>query len=161
MSAELIKNFIQVTPHIASSGQPLAHEFKDIANDDYKLVVNLAMSDSDYAIANEESIVTSLGMRYVHIPVPFGAPDISQLKSFFKLMDTCRGEKVWVHCALNYRVSAFLFLYKRLIEGVSEPEAKEAILPSWEPDQVWNKFLKTTKKDLTSTSKEMNSKEIE
>ncbi len=152
MSVELIKNFIQVTPYIASSGQPLAHQFKDIANDDYKRVVNLAMADSDYAIVNEESIVTSLGMRYVHIPVPFDAPDIRQLKSFFKLMETCRGEKVWVHCALNYRVSAFLYLYRRLIDRVSEEEARKAMLSSWTPDKVWSVFLQTTEKFLLSGS---------
>lgn len=161
MSITLIKNFIQVAPHIASSGQPLAHQFEDIANDDYKLVVNLAMADSDYAVVDEEIIVTSLGMRYVHIPVPFDAPDISHLKSFFNSMESCRGEKVWAHCALNYRVSAFLFLYKRLIEGVPEPEAQKVMLPSWEPDHVWRKFLKTTHEDLITDIEEMNSKEIE
>src|SRR5450756_117291 len=39
-----------------------------------QITCNLALPTSDNAIPNEGSVVTSLGMAYVHIPVDFKAP---------------------------------------------------------------------------------------
>ena len=98
------------------------------------------MPDSDGAIAEEGRVVSQLGMSYHHIPVPFDAPNVGQLTQFFGLMDALENEKVWVHCVVNYRVSAFLYLYRRW-KGLSEQEARLAMLPAWQPDDTWQKFI--------------------
>lgn len=147
MSISSIKNYLQVSPTIASSGQPEKHQFKSISDEGYKIVINLAMADSNNAIPEEGSIVASLGMSYLHIPVPFDSPKISQLQTFARFMQSSDQEKVWVHCVLNYRVSAFLYLYHRLAKGVSDDEAQSAMFPDWEPDEVWSSFLKTTREE--------------
>ena len=69
-----IINEFQITPTICSSGQPTEDQFKRIASLGYDCVVNLAMPDHERSIDREGSIVTSLGMTYVHLPVPFDAP---------------------------------------------------------------------------------------
>ena len=104
-----IYNHYRLTDSIASSGQPLEDQFKDIAEAGYDAVINLAMPDSDHAIPTEGSIVTSLGMTYIHIPVPFDAPSEGHFAAFSGYMDTLQKKKVWVHCVVNARVSAFLF----------------------------------------------------
>ncbi|TCV84068.1 protein tyrosine phosphatase family protein [Sulfurirhabdus autotrophica] len=108
-----IPNHLQISDQIASSGQPDEADFRFIASAGYRSVINLAMHDSDNAIPEEGYIVTRLGMSYHHIPVPFEAPKTSYLIQFIGIMETLKTEKVWVHCALNYRVSAFLYLYFR------------------------------------------------
>jgi len=136
-----IKNYLAVTTTIASSGQPAVNEFEQIAEQGYQVIINLAMPDSSSAIADEGHIVTSLGMTYVHIPVPFDAPKQSHLIQFFNVMAGLSDRKIWVHCALNYRASAFLYLYLRVIEQLPEHEAKQAMLPSWQPNETWSAFI--------------------
>lgn len=56
--------------------------------------------------------VRSLGLSYINIPVQFAAPSEADLIAFFAAMEANRGHKLWIHCAANYRVSAFLRLYR-------------------------------------------------
>lgn len=136
-----IKNYLKISPRLASSGQPTTEEFKLIAEEGYQVVINLSMPDSKSAITEEGYLVSSLGMNYVHIPVPFDAPDLLHLSLFSKAMDTFSEQKVWVHCALNYRVSAFLYLYQRRNKKTKE-EAMHYTLPDWKPDENWLAFLR-------------------
>jgi len=114
MSLDAITNHRRVSDRIAASGQPEEHQFKAIAKAGYQVVINLAMPNSENAIREEGNIVTAHKMTYVHIPVPFDAPDATHLRTFINTMDAFARQKVWVHCVLNYRVSAFLFQYRRL-----------------------------------------------
>jgi protein tyrosine phosphatase (PTP) superfamily phosphohydrolase (DUF442 family) len=138
---EKIRNYVRLTEEIGTSGQPEEHQFSGIAAAGYEFVVNLAMPDSDDAIANEGNLVTSLGMTYVHIPVPFDNPTVEQLRAFIRTMDAFEGSKVWVHCIMNYRVSAFMYHYLRIRKGFSETQARSSMFQSWRPDGVWQAFL--------------------
>ena len=138
-----ILNHYDVTGNIASSGQPSAAQFKEIAAGGYQVVINLAMPDHENSIANEGSIVTSLGMTYIHIPVPFDAPTDDQLAVFSGYMDTLESKKVWVHCIVNARVSAFLFCYLQKNRGLSAEQSATPLLEQWLPqmDNVWKDFI--------------------
>ncbi|PZD73973.1 hypothetical protein C1752_01659 [Acaryochloris thomasi RCC1774] len=136
-----IKNYVQLTPTIGTSGQPTADQFSVIADAGYQSIINLAMPDSDYAIATEGSIVTTLGMAYIHIPVPFEQPTAQHLKIFIQVMDAFADRNVWVHCAANYRVSAFLYHYRQLRQGCSAQVARSPMFERWKPDDVWQAFL--------------------
>lgn len=148
MNTESIRNFLQVSERIASSGQPEEHEFKYIAAAGYELVINLAMPNSDDAIPDEGNIVTARKMNYMHIPVPFEAPTIDHLRTFLAVMEAFKTQKVWVHCVLNYRASAFLFQYMRLSQSGSPEDASKVMLPSWEPNDVWTRFMAISKEEL-------------
>lgn len=145
-----IRNFIQMTATIGTSGQPTVEQLGEIAKAGYASVVNLAMPDSDDAIANEGSIVTSLGMKYVHIPVPFDNPTREHLQSFVRVMRAMDGEKVWVHCVVNARVSAFMYHYLKIDKGYDDEVAKNQLLRRWEPkmDAAWTKFLQLRRDEL-------------
>ena len=138
-----ILNHYDVTGNIASSGQPSAAQFKEIAAGGYQVVINLAMPDHENSIANEGSIVTSLGMTYIHIPVPFDAPTDDQLAVFSGYMDTLESKKVWVHCIVSARVSAFLFCYLQKNRGLSAEQSATPLLEQWLPqmDNVWKDFI--------------------
>ena len=106
------------------------------------------MPDSDRAIPAEGSIVTALDMLYVHIPVPFDAPDVEHLVAFIRVMNAFSSRRVWVHCVLNYRVSAFLYQYYRLVLGASPADARRVMLSSWQPNDVWTRFIALSKDDI-------------
>ena len=150
-----IYHFEQITPQIGCSGQPTAEQFALIAQDGFSAVINLAMADSDNAIANEGSIVTHLGMTYVHIPVDFANPTLDNLHRFVGIMqalEKTNGGKVWVHCVVNARVSAFLYLYLKHIKGLPENQCRTVLLDRWESqmDEVWSTFLKTSQQSILS-----------
>ena len=140
MTIETITNYIRVSDRLSSSGQPDEDGFRSIAAAGFAAVINLAMPDSDKAIPEEGSVVTRLGMAYHHIPVPFDEPKTRHLTQFFGLMDSLQNENVWAHCVVNYRVSAFLYLYRRW-KGMSEDEARIAVLPDWQPNATWQAFM--------------------
>ena len=96
MSIQTITNYLRVSDRVSSSGQPDEEGFRSIAAAGFHAVINLAMPDSEGAIAEEGGIVTQLGMSYHHIPVPFDEPKVSQLTQFFGLMDTLENDKAEV-----------------------------------------------------------------
>lgn len=123
-----IKNFFQITNTVATSGQPTKQQFELIQQAGYQHIINFSMPDSDNALVNEGSIVSALSMNYFHIPVPWNFPTLQHLKKFSRLMQPLEEEKVWVHCALNMRASAFMFQYLTQIKGLSSEKAKSPIL---------------------------------
>lgn len=136
-----ILNYRYINDRLASSGQPLADEIQSIADAGYEAVINLAMPYSPNVLEDEGFRVISLGLDYYHIPVPWEEPTLAHLQRFCALMQMLEGRNVWVHCALNYRVSAFLYQYHRLVLTVPEEQARSVMLPEWEPDEVWQAFL--------------------
>ena len=138
-----IINFVELSERIATSGQPAAADFKSIAAQDYTTVINLALPSSDHALPDEGAIVTGLGMNYVHIPVRWEAPQTDQFRRFAGLLRQLDGEKVWVHCALNMRVSCFMYLYRRHELGWAEADARKYMAPIWDPGDypAWAGFV--------------------
>ncbi len=80
-------------------------------------------------------------MIYVHIPVPFATPVEADLLAFFEAMDVYRERRILIHCAANYRVTAFLGLYRVARQGWSSGEAFDLMLTVWEPNEVWTNFI--------------------
>lgn len=145
-----ITNFVQNTEDIGSSGQPTRAQFQDISRAGYDAVINLAMPDSDHAIPEEGSLVTSLGMSFCHIPVDFAAPTAADLRQFIGVMRALEGRKVWVHCVVNARVSAFLYHYLKRVRKLDEAACRSPILEQWTPqmDDVWQNFLALENSDI-------------
>ena len=106
-----ILNHYQITDLIASSGQPTSEKFRDIAAQSYGVIINLAMSEHKQSICTDGSLFTTLGMNFIHIPVPFDAPSENHNREFTGHMDALKDRKVWLHCIGNSRVSAFFFRY--------------------------------------------------
>ena len=125
-----------------TSGQPTEAQLKTIAEAGATTIINLALhGDPRYSLRDEAGAVRELGMHYVHIPVQFSAPTQEDLAAFFDAMDAHRGERVWVHCAANFRVSAFLGLYRVLRRGWQRQDAFALMHDLWDPDPVWKNFI--------------------
>ncbi len=140
-SLSAIYNFRALGEKLGTAGQPTAEQFQEVRNAGFEVVINLALPTSDNALPNEGSIVTALGMSYVHIPVDFKAPSSQDFRAFASLMDVFKNRPVFVHCAANMRVSAFVFLYRVLHEKVPRAEAERDLHAIWEPDEVWSRFM--------------------
>ena len=154
-----IENYFPLPLSIGTSGQPTTQQFKDIQAAGFDVVVNLAMPDSDNALANEGALVSENGMTYVHIPVPWDAPDANHVAQFFGVMDAmlAQDKKVWVHCAANYRASAFTYKYLTMNQGLSEPESTTPLLTTWLPymDEAWQEIMQMSPSDIGTNSRSL------
>jgi len=143
-----ILNFFPITETIGTAGQPTKAQFSNIKNANFSVVVNLNMPNSENALSEEEDIVSSLGMKYIHIPVPWDAPSIFHVKEFFAVIDAIEtaGEKGFVHCAANYRVSAFMYKYLTMRKNFSSAQATSPVLKRWLPemDDNWKSIMELT-----------------
>jgi protein tyrosine phosphatase (PTP) superfamily phosphohydrolase (DUF442 family) len=137
-----ILNYLPISDSLATAGQPVRRQFAVIKAAGYELVINLAMPDSPNALPNEAELVTAHGMEYIHIPVVWEKPTADDLERFFEVMADNENRKTFVHCALNMRVSVFVYLYRVLHQAVSPDVARKAMMQIWEPDPVWSQFLR-------------------
>jgi len=135
---EAIRNFQVVTDQLASAGQIAYGQIPLLREEGYEVVVNLATADAEQN-AEEGFRVTQTGLTYVHIPVVWQEPTVQDVEMFFDVMQANRGRKVFVHCIANMRASAFLYLYRSLVEGVPEAEALATMNEIWDPSgtQQW------------------------
>lgn len=143
-----ILNYIKINELISTSGQPKIEEFDLIKDEGFEVVINLALCNASNAIENEDKIVTNLGMSYFHIPVDFENPKASDLKLFINVMQSLGANKVWVHCAKNYRVSAFMYVYHKYVLKTPFENIDLSIFNIWNPDKNWQELMKITLEDL-------------
>ena len=143
-----ILNFIKINELISTSGQPKIEEFEFIAKEGFEVIINLALNSSSNAIENEDKIVSSLNMSYIHIPVDFENPRISDLKLFLNILQALGANKVWIHCAKNYRVSAFMYVYHKYILHTPFEQIDLSIFDMWQPSLVWQELMKVQLEDL-------------
>jgi len=109
---EAIHNFLKLSDSIATAGQPREEQFAAIKEAGYQIIVNLAPSGSTSAISQEKEIVESLELNYVYIPVIWTNPTLEDLDRFFLLLKANAEKPVFVHCAKNMRVSAFMYSHR-------------------------------------------------
>lgn len=143
VAAELsdISNFRQYSALFASSGQPTKEQFELIGDAGFERIVYIAFSNSGKAIPNEDEIVKDLGMEYVHIPVIWDNPGSADFYAFADVMQRYPDKKSLLHCQVNYRASAFSFLYRVLYEGVDVATAKADMNSVWQPDETWQALI--------------------
>ena len=144
-----ILNYIKINELISTSGQLKIEEFELIANEGFEVVINLAVPTTSNSLENEDKIVSNLNMSYIHIPVSFENPKISDLKLFLNILQSLGANKVWIHCAKNYRVSAFIYVYHKYILHTPFEEIDLSIFDIWKPSLIWQELMKVSIEDLS------------
>lgn len=134
-------NVHRVSESLWSSGQLSGSDIHELPGLGVTAVINLALPTSPGALPTEAALVTGLGLSYIQIPVQWEAPRLEQFIQFQDVMHAYRGETVWVHCAKNMRVSAFLYLYRKLVLGEPDARARYPMDAVWQPNPVWCAFI--------------------
>jgi len=138
-----INNYIKIDKNISSSGQPTKEQFKLIAKKGFEVVINLGVNDFKRgALKQEDKIVVENKMIYYHIPISWENPQIDRLYLFLDTLKILQkqNKKIWIHCMKNYRVSVFLYRYKK---DILKQKAVKFVAPKeYKPNKVWKKILK-------------------
>lgn len=129
---------------MVSSGLPTKAHLETLKEMDVAVVIDLIPRDvAKRRVAREKDIVEALGLQYHNIGVDWHNPTVEDFSRYASIMNRAlqEGKKVLTHCQLNWRGSAFTYLYKLNELRVSEKEAKKALLNIWRPNEEWQDFI--------------------
>jgi protein tyrosine phosphatase (PTP) superfamily phosphohydrolase (DUF442 family) len=139
-----LDNMVVWREGFVSSAQPAKDYLKDIKQQGFDMVINLAPPQSMGSIDVEGALVGSQGLRYVNIPVDFKKPTADDFRFFSDMMKAGAGKKILVHCQVNMRGSSFSFLYRVIFEGAPVTDTLAKLTSVWAPDPVWKRFIEET-----------------
>lgn len=137
-------NFAAIDERLATSGWPSADRFDALRAAGYEVVINLVPDGAHGAPDDERGRVERAGMRYVHVPVDFAAPNAQDFERFARILAEQRQRRVLVHCQANMRASSFVFLYRVVHESAEVDTAFDAVLRLWQPNAKWRAFIRDT-----------------
>ena len=80
-------------------------------------------------------------MIYIHIPISWDNPEIDRLKLFCNTLQLLKSsnKKVFIHCAKNYRVSVFIYHYKKTI--LKDKNTKLNLPNNFKPNKIWKEII--------------------
>ena len=137
-----IYNYYRIPNLFETSGQPSGEELKSLAKEGFEVVINLASkSILNGKIINEESILRSLQLTYIHIPVDFDNPTEKDFKKFVLTIQKYFNKKTFIHCQANFRVSAFCYKYRKDILKQEHKKIIKDLNAVWFPNKTWKSFL--------------------
>ena len=143
MSTEEIFNYVKVDEHISTAGQPTEDQLRDAAAEGFTAVINLAPVNPPYTPADEAGLARELGLTYIYIPVAWNNPTDADFAAFEQAMSATAGRRTLIHCAANFRVTAFYTLYAHKHLGWSAAQAKALRDRIWAGSDypVWEAFV--------------------
>ena len=143
MSTQDIYNFRRLNDQLITGGQPTEDQLRAAAAEGVTTVINLATINPRYSLPDEPGLVRSLGMAYYHIPVDWEGPKPSDFETFESVMQALPPGKTLVHCAANFRVTAFYSLYALKHLGWSEAQADAFRASVWQGSDypIWADFI--------------------
>ena len=137
-----VYNYHDIENLFTTSGQPNAYQLKLIAENGYDAVINLAPNSVlEGSVISEAEILTANNVKYIHIPVNFNMPKKEDFLEFVKSLKENKDKKIWIHCAANMRVSAFVYKYRRDILELKDDEVIKDMKLIWSPNHTWSSFL--------------------
>jgi len=144
MSIDQAYNYRLVSETVATAGVITAEQLVTLRDEGIELVMNLMPDDSEYAVNGEKAIIQDQGIEYWYLPVDFAAPQLAEYVQFRDKLGRSGSKKILIHCAANYRVSAFYSRYAIESGKWTVEEADRFMLSIWNPDKYpgWPEWLK-------------------
>lgn len=143
MGIEQAYNYLAVSDRVLTAGRVAPEQLAELAAEGVEVVINLLPEASEYAVKNERRLVEAQGIEYLYLPIDFAAPTLADYQQFRQLMTRAGDRKLLIHCAANYRVSAFYSRYAIHTGHWSVTEADQFMLSIWQPAEYppWPQWL--------------------
>lgn len=126
-------NFRRISDRLTSSGVVGEERLAALAEQGFTAVINLLPDSSQQAVPSEAELVGAQGLSYIHIPVDFVRPSVEDYRAFCSHMDRLSQAKLHMHCAANYRVSAFYACYAQQHGFWDADQAMSFVHDVWQP----------------------------
>lgn len=135
-------NVVEISPQLVTSAQPSAEGLAGLAAQGFGAVIYLAPPTVHDAVKDEGLIVARQGLVFVNIPIRFDDPTAQDFEAFAGALRGLAGRKVLVHCQVNMRASAMVFLYRTIVAQEDPQVAYESVIKVWVPDGAWKRFIR-------------------
>lgn len=111
-----VNNFARVSDGIWRGAVPSTEALEHMSKSGIKTVIDLRMTG--IGTIKESATSQRLGMKYIHIPMGFTAPNNDQVSQFLKIVTTPADLPVFVHCTQGAdRTGTLVGIYRRLVQG--------------------------------------------
>lgn len=142
MSVDQAYNYCNIDAQTCTAGLLSPEQLAGLSPEGYRTVINLLPEDNEYAVAGERDLVTGQGIAYLYVPVDFANPTAADYTDFEQAMAAREG-RTMIHCAANFRVSAFYAIYAHRHLDWSPARAWEHIESIWQPAEYppWETFI--------------------
>ena len=152
VTIDSIYNYRKVDDQFITGGQPREEQLKAVAAGGFKRVINLATINPRYSLPDEDGLVRSLGMTYHHIPVVWENPTDADFEAFDQVMQSVGDDKTLVHCAANFRATAFYSLYAMKHLGWTQARAEDFRSSIWKGSDfpAWETFIRKTEEKIST-----------
>ena len=151
LDSEGFRQILVKSGNLYISGQPDESSFQKLKSEGVTTIINLRtdmeMDNRDYVPFDEEAVVDSLGMEYVHIPLG-GADSPYTNEALVKFADAVQEAdgKVLLHCTTAHRASymwaAYLIQFKDFSPDKAIEYAKAVNLGDWPLESLLGKKMK-------------------
>lgn len=137
-----IPQFAAVHAHLCTSGQPSAADLAQIKAYGFSTVINVALSNAEPHLPHEDQICLALNLNYIHLPLAWETPNAEQALLVLDLLHCLVQEQmVWLHCAMNYRVSCLMALYKQYYLQLPIDLVQDDLHAIWQPNETWTGLM--------------------
>jgi protein tyrosine phosphatase (PTP) superfamily phosphohydrolase (DUF442 family) len=132
-------NYHAIDERLVTGGHFFDGGVERVADAGVTVVVDLR----DEPPAGQAERLADAGMEWVNVPVAWKDPKPEDFEAFTAAMAAHPDAKILVQCQANYRASAFAFLYRVKVDGVSERKARKDLEAVWKPEGRWGRYIDT------------------
>lgn len=140
-AAPLAPNTVEITPKLVTSGQPSREALATLGKQGFGGVIYLAPPTVHDAVQDEPVILNRQSIAFVNIPIDFDKPTEADFEAFAFQMKKLGERKVLVHCQVNLRASAMVFLYRVIALKEDPHKAYGDVSRVWVPNPVWKRYI--------------------
>lgn len=146
-----LKNYVAATKDIHTCGWINENDLITLKSAGINTIIGL-LDESPNEVALLKKQAEKRDMAFILIPVSWEKPTLESLELFFEVMDRHKNTQLLVHCQLNWRASAYVYLYRTIRLKEDETTARKAILAIWNPDRnrTWSRFIIQAREHLRS-----------
>ncbi|MEH2213672.1 beta-lactamase hydrolase domain-containing protein [Nostoc sp.] len=117
----------KINDNLAIAGQITLDQLGQIANEGYKSILNLRLSDEIGLLANEQEKTELLGLYYVNIPTKPEDINHQGMLQIYQIV-TELPKPILIHCDNSIRSSAIVLLYIALKQGIAFEKALQKVI---------------------------------
>ena len=135
-------NLLRFSSTLMTSGQPTSEQMSYLLSQDIDVVINLSPADSFGSIDDEAYLVSSMGMKYVNIPVDWYEPKLEDFVFFNNLLLAQQQNRFFVHCQVNKRAAIFAALFQLVNHLEEEQSVYKKLHSVITPEGQWEVFMR-------------------
>ncbi len=149
-SIRRLKNYVPISEKLHTCGQITGDALDVLKEEGVKAIISVNAEDFG-AIESLKRQARGQGISFVNVPVSWDEPTIESLEDFFEAMDKYKEVEILVHCQLNWRASAFVYLYRTIRLKEPKKEASKALKKIWNPEkyEAWDAFFEKAEKHFS------------